>query len=80
MSERINELDAVLPAMASWPRIAGEIQRRIAELTVRLVAENNEQTRGAIKELRELIDLPVTLQRERDDLAAGLPDYSDPAQ
>lgn len=80
MSERLNELNAVLPALAAWPSISVEIERRIGELTERLIAQDNEQTRGAIKELRYLIDLPATLQSERDHLAAGLSDSSDPAQ
>lgn len=80
MSERLNELNAVLPALAAWPRISVEIERRIGDLTERLIAQDNEQTRGAIKELRYLIDLPAVLQSERDHLAAGLPEQSDPAQ
>lgn len=80
MSERLNELNTLMPALSSWPLISAEIKHRIAELTERLVAQNNEETRGAIKELRYLIDLPETLRSERDHLAAGLPEQSDPAQ
>lgn len=80
MSERLNELNAVLPALSAWPSISVEIERRIGDLTERLIAQDSEQTRGAIKELRYLIDLPAVLQVERDHLAAGLSDSSDPAQ
>jgi hypothetical protein len=80
MSERLNQLDLALAACPSWPRFAAEIGRRIDELTLKLIGENNEQTRGAIKELRRLIDLPATLQVERDHLAAALSEPSDAAQ
>lgn len=80
MSDRLAQLEQTLPALASWPRIAAEIQARIDGLVWKLVAEDNEQTRGAIKELRRMIDLPATLQAERDHLAAALSDSSDAAQ
>lgn len=77
---RIDQLDQAIAACASWPRFAAEIQGRIDSLTLNLIGENNEQTRGAIKELRRLIDLPATLQYERDHLAAALSEQSDAAQ
>lgn len=77
---RLNEIDRLLGSLSAWPLIAQEIKHRIGELTDRLISQENEQTRGAIKQLRDLIDLPVTLKQERDDLAAGLPEQSDPAQ
>lgn len=80
MSERLNQLDLALAAAPVWPRFAAEIARRVDELTLKLIGENNEQTRGAIKELRCLIDLPAALQAERDHLAAALSEPSDAAQ
>lgn len=80
MSDRLNEIERVLSALSSWPLVVAEINIRIGELTERLIASENEEARGAIKELRYLIDLPVRLQADRDHLAAGLSDSSDPAQ
>lgn len=78
--DRLNEIEEVMPLMASWPRFCVEIQYRIDILTERLVASNDEGVRGAIKELRQLIDLPNTLQQEREWLAAALSEESDAAQ
>lgn len=78
--ERLNEIEEVMPLLSSWPRICTEIQYRIDILTERLVASNDEGARGAIKELRQLIDLPITLQQEREWLAAALSEESDAAQ
>lgn len=77
MTSRINEIDALLNV---WPTVADELRRRQLELVERLVSQESEQTRGAIKELRYLIDLPSALKVMRDHLAAGLSENSDPAQ
>lgn len=76
MSSRINDIEALINL---WPRVAEELKLRQANLIERLITSENEETRGAIKELRYLIDLPSVLQYERDHLAAGLSDSSDPA-
>lgn len=69
-------LSALLPA---WPHLTREIDARITFLTDRLITENDEQTRGRIKALRELLNLPETLQQEREGITAGLSEESDPA-
>lgn len=80
MSERLNEIERVLPALSSWPLVVAEIQLQIDAMMERLVASEDPEARGAIKQLRYLIDLPGRLQSERTYLAAGLSDSSDPAQ
>ena len=76
---RIDELDQCLTHFRDWGFTAALIEQRIEELKEKLVTQNDEQTRGAIKELRNLIDLPATLKSERDYLAAALSDSSDAA-
>lgn len=79
--DRLNEIEEVMPLLASsWQRISVELRYRIDILTERLIASNDEQARGAIKELMQLIDLPATLKSERDYLAEGLSEQSDPSQ
>jgi hypothetical protein len=50
------------------------LNARISELTENLINNDNEQTRGAIKELRRLRDMPETLVHEREGISADLPD------
>lgn len=49
---------------AVWPTIQQELRARRNSLTDNLIAENNEQTRGRIKEMEDLINLPTTLYSE----------------
>jgi hypothetical protein len=79
VDDRLTEIDEVLQATTAWSRVAAEIQKRIDLLTERLIAKDDEGARGAIKELRQLIDLPEALRSERDHLAAALSDSSDAA-
>lgn len=73
--ERLDYLNGTLAGLhGCWPHLAQEIQRRIDSKTVQLIGENNEQTRGAIKALRDLVDLPAALQQERDHITAALSD------
>lgn len=73
---RIEEIDAALQAIRpGWPFLLAELQARITDDTERLITQNNEETRGRIKALRDLIDLPGVLEAERVGiLAAELPD------
>ena len=61
--DRIDQINRLLPVLQSsaWAQL---LQERIADHTNRLIGENNEQTRGAIKELRILTELPGHLQSE----------------
>jgi len=73
---RIEEIEAALQAIRpGWPFFVAEVQARIEQLIGSLIAQNDEETRGRIKALRDLIDLPETLEAERAGiLAAELPD------
>ncbi|MFC5550729.1 hypothetical protein [Massilia aerilata] len=73
---RIEEIDAALQAIRpGWPFLLAELQARVADDTERLITQNNEETRGRIKALRDLMDLPEALEAERAGiLAAELPD------
>lgn len=62
----------------AWPFLAEEISRRIAEHTADLIGTDNEQTRGRIKALTAVLELPQTLSSERDGIRAGLSEQ-DPA-
>jgi len=48
------------------------INGRVSELTESLISQDNEQMRGAIKELRRLAELPESLVQERDGIQAAL--------
>lgn len=77
---RIGQIGRVLDALrGAWPALSMEIQSRVTQLTESLITQDNEQERGAIKELRNLLNLPETLQYEREGLAAALSEQSDAA-
>jgi hypothetical protein len=71
----MEQIDATLKAIQpGWPFLLAEVQTLIAEQTDRLITQNNEETRGRIKALRDLMNLPETLEAERAGiLAAELP-------
>lgn len=69
VDERITYLNTTLAAMDhTWPQVALELQARIDDLTAKLISADDEQTRGAIKELRRVLVLPATLASERDHI------------
>jgi hypothetical protein len=74
-SPRIEQIEATLKAIQpGWPFLLVEVQALIVQQTERLITQNNEETRGRIKALRDLMDLPDALQAERAGiLAAELP-------
>lgn len=75
INERINYLENTISVITPvWPWLVIEIQEQIDDKVLRLISENNEQTRGAIKCLRDLLNLPATLQSERDQIIAALSD------
>lgn len=57
-----------------WAFVAREIDARIKDLTEQLVNQDNEQTRGRIKALAELKELPHALYSEREGISAALAD------
>lgn len=71
--DRINQITAGLERMAhAWPFISGEIEARVRDLIESLVNQENEQTRGQIKALRWVLNLPSDLATERDGMSAAL--------
>lgn len=71
--ERIEDIDQTLTAIKSgWPRIVAELENMLEGLTESLVSEDNEQTRGRIKALRVVKELPEMLFSERSGLEAAL--------
>jgi len=71
--DRLNQIDQALGAIQNgWPFLLVEINERIDSLTQSLIAQDNEQTRGRIKALRDLKELPETLKQERESISAGL--------
>lgn len=70
---RIAEIQKTLEAIHhGWPFLLAHIDQQIAGLTEKLINNDNEQARGAIKELRRLRELPETLTHERDRISADL--------
>jgi hypothetical protein len=71
--ERLAQIDATLTALRSaWPAVLPVLQDKAQALTAELIGQDNEQTRGRIKQLRELMELPETLHQEREGIRAGL--------
>jgi ppGpp synthetase/RelA/SpoT-type nucleotidyltranferase len=69
---QIAALRTVLPA--SWAHLAEELRRMRDERLIRLIAQNDEQVRGQVKMIDELLRLPNTLDQEMQDLAQSLPE------
>jgi hypothetical protein len=73
--ERVDEINRTLEAIRNgWPFFMAVLKDKVDGLTLQLIANDDEQTRGRIKQLRELMDLPETLTQERDGISAGLAD------
>ena len=71
--DRIGEISRCLDAITNgWPLMVLEISRQLTEHTASLIEADNEQTRGRIKALTAVIELPQTLRDERDGISAGL--------
>ncbi|MFA6204446.1 MAG: hypothetical protein WC710_14810 [Gallionella sp.] len=70
--DRLTYLNATIAAMEhAWPQVAHELHEMIDDLTRKLINQNNDETRGAIKALQRVIVLPNTLASERDHIAAA---------
>jgi dihydroorotase len=71
--DRLAEIDQTLEALRpAWPHLRVLLEGKRADLTVQLIAQDNEQVRGRIKALGDLLELPETLQQEREGIRAGL--------
>jgi hypothetical protein len=75
--ERIAHINRTLEAVKQgWPLLAEELDARLSELTEQLINNDNEQTRGQIKALRWMKELPASLQSQRDSMSAALADQA----
>jgi hypothetical protein len=73
--ERLNQVAATLNAMEhGWPTVAAELARRRAEMVERLVAADNAELRGAIKQIDEVLQLPNNLRQELLSYDKALPE------
>lgn len=71
--DRLSHIQQTLDAIApGWPFLQAHIEQKIAEQTAQLIHQDNEQTRGRIKALVDLIALPESLRQERDGIRAAL--------
>jgi len=64
MHDRILQLERFIGSVSpNWDQVAREIDSHIDGLIMSLIAQNNEETRGKIKALRDLLlcvfDMPV---------------------
>jgi len=75
MQDRISQLERFIGSVSpNWDQVAREIDGQIDGLVLSLIAQNNEETRGKIKALRDLRDLPTALKQELDAIKAELPE------
>lgn len=72
---RLAEITAFIEAtLTGWPFFCAELDRLERELVERLITQESEATRGQIKLLRTIKELPETLQAEREGITQGLPE------
>ena len=75
LRDRLAEITAFIEAtLTGWPFFCAELDRIEQALTERLITQESEATRGQIKLLRQIKELPETLQAEREGLNQGLPE------
>lgn len=71
--ERLAEIGALQQVLQiAWPGLKAYLELRLRENISKLVDANDEQTRGRIKELEELLGLPERLQQEAASLTTPL--------
>lgn len=69
IARRVDQLTQWVPALQqAWPALAPLLEERRARYVTRLIATEDEQARGRIKELSDLLELPMRLQRELAEL------------
>lgn len=73
IEQRIARLEQLLEALRHpWSMFTDELTTRIDDLTLQLINNDNEQTRGRIKALLDVKNMPSTLRYECDSLKAAL--------
>lgn len=72
---RLGEAQATLNAMDGvWPHIARELQRERLTKMERLVVAEDQELRGRIKQIDDLLLLPQYLRMEIQNLSTALPE------
>lgn len=72
---RVDQVQSALNALpGSWAPLAREFERIRAEKVAALITENNEQVRGAVKLIDEILLLPNNLRQELLNLVNSLPE------
>lgn len=73
MADRQAEIEVFLGSIAPhWRIIEREIEERLDGLVIALIAQDCQETRGRIKALRDLKDLPSALTHELNAIKAEL--------
>jgi hypothetical protein len=74
-NERRAHVGALLNALpAAWTPLQVELQYLRARYVDDLIVCNNEETRGKVKMIDEMLRLPNTLRQEMNHLAQSLPE------
>lgn len=72
-NERIEYIaDFLTRTKSAWPLVVAEIDAKVSDLTVQLINNDNEQTRGRIKALLDIKELPELLLSELEGMRAPL--------
>lgn len=73
VEQRLEYITGFLTAVSTaWSHIEAEIDSEILLRTAKLIGENNEQERGAIKALMKFKSLRDSLEFERNHITAAL--------
>lgn len=73
--QRADQVQAVLNALpGAWAPLAREFERIRAEKVQSLITANNEEVRGGIKLIDEVLQLPNNLRQELLSLVNSLPE------
>ena len=73
--QRIDQVQSALNALpGAWAPLAREFERIRAEKVAALITANNEEVRGAVKFIDEVLQLPNNLRQELLSLVNSLPE------
>lgn len=77
---RLDQVQTTLNALdGAWAPLAREFERIRGEKVAALITANNEEVRGAIKFIDEVLQLPNNLRQELLSLANSLPETGETA-
>ena len=81
LGKRSSEITRIMAAIAPcWELIVEELKHRKQSRIEQLIMSNNDEVRGRIKELDDLMLLPGELHQELNDLEPALSDGTDADQ